>query len=101
MGELDVRAAVKTIMVHGPSRVMINPNEAVNSRRAREEHGVTPTVIFIRNDGWSLGANESLERAAYMMWPNEWAAYLRKPEEKARDIAEYASCSKVSAVGEL
>ena len=60
----QLQAFAKDIMEHGPQRVMISVDEAVSSRRAREDYGINPDVIFIRNDGWSLGAPTRLEAAA-------------------------------------
>src|SRR5262245_59247353 len=46
------------------NRVVIDElGGAVNPRRA-SEMGVTPDVVFIRNDGWVLGAPARLESVA-------------------------------------
>lgn len=68
------REIVKT----GPSRVMVAPDEALSSARARER-GIVPDVIFIRADGWSLGAPEHLEHHAELQWIDEWIGVLRRP----------------------
>jgi len=70
----------REIMPGGPDRVVVDPSgEAVPSRRAREEYGVQPDVIFIRDDHWTLGAPESLEDVARDMWAGEWAGLIRRP----------------------
>lgn len=72
-----------SIMARGPDRVVINrEGEALGSRRAREM-GVTPDVIFIRDDGWSLGAPARLRGVAESMWRDQWAGVLTRPETKA------------------
>lgn len=81
---------VQEILRRGPDRVVINSGgEAVPPRRAREEHGIDPTVIFIRDDGWSLGAPADFEQVAHKLWANEWIAFVRKPEVEAKPIREY------------
>lgn len=78
------------ILHRGPDRVVINESgEATTSRRAREDYGILPDVIFIRNDGWSLGAPAHLERVAYEMHQGEWVGYMRTPFVVERMISEY------------
>lgn len=88
---INLEAAVKRIMLHGPDRVIINQEgEAVDSRRAREEHGLRPAIVFIRNDGWSLGASSDLEQVAFQQWPREWIGFMRRPAETAKPMTEYS-----------
>lgn len=96
---LNIEAAVKMIMVHGPSRVMIDPDEAVPPARAREQYGIIPDVIFIRDDGWSLGAPKGLEGAAFKQWSDSWVAFLRRPATTAKPITDYTE--SLSRSGEL
>ncbi len=87
MSNINIEAAVRRIMLHGPDRVVIKANgEAVGSERARREHGVNPEVIFIRKDGWSLAAPRNLESIAYQQWAGDWVAFMRKPEPNAQPI---------------
>jgi hypothetical protein len=68
------------VLADGPSRVVISAEgEATTSRRAREEHGITPDVVFLRGDGWSLGAPWWFESIAYREWADEWVGYMRRP----------------------
>ena len=70
---------LREIQDHGPTRVVINLHgEATTPRRALDDHDVEPTVIYIRDDGWSLGAPEAFEQVAANMWRDEWVAVLRK-----------------------
>lgn len=75
MNALAIEAAVKMIGVHGPSRVLISKSgEAVRSDDPRA--GKNPlAVIFIRDDGWSLGASRKLAVSAFQLWP--WIAWVR------------------------
>ena len=74
------------IIANGPSRVLISPDEGVASKPARVEHGITPDVIFIRHDGWSLGAPSHLEADARKMWEGYWIGILRKPNTEPETI---------------
>lgn len=64
----------------GPSRVLINSEgEATTPQRAREEYSITPDIILIRKDGWSLGARKDHAREAARLWINEWKYFIIKP----------------------
>jgi len=86
---LNLNKLVEEIMTFGPRRVMVNGDEAMSPYRARENHAIEAEVIFIRNDGFSLGAPSYLEMSAWLMWKDEWVAFLRKPEKEAKPISEY------------
>jgi len=60
-----------------PDRILISlEGDAVPPERA-VEHGIPWDVIFIRNDGWSLGASNGLAMAAEALWPEEWVAVIK------------------------
>jgi len=49
----------------GPTRVVINEQgEATTYVRALTEYNVNYDVVFIRDDGWTLGAPSHLEAVA-------------------------------------
>ena len=74
---MEIEQILKDIKANGPTRVVINEyGDGVPSQRAREVHNILPTTIFIRHDGWSLGASEPFERIAYEIWKNEWTHVL-------------------------
>lgn len=59
-------------------RVVINASgEATTPSVAQREHGITPTIIFVRDDGWSLGAPAAFEEVARSLWRNEWVKEIR------------------------
>lgn len=70
---------------HGPlvERVLVDPGgTAVSPERAEAEHGITQdkvAVIFIRDDGWSLGATHELADDAYRLWKDEWKWFAVRP----------------------
>jgi len=87
---LDLKKVLDEIKIRGPNRVMIDEFEATSSRRAREEFGIEPTIIFVRNDGCSLAAPPQFEQTAYQMWEKEWVAYLRRGQvDMLLPIANY------------
>jgi hypothetical protein len=73
---INLEAAVKRIMAHGPDH-------------AREQYNLNPEVIFIRNDGWTLGAPRGLEWIAFQQWAGEWIGFLRKPDREAHPMTDY------------
>lgn len=84
-----VHSAWCSISNHGPQRVVINSSgEAVSSSRA-DRIGLVPDIIFIRDDGWSLGAPAALETIAYSIWRKEWAAFARRGDLAPSPITEY------------
>jgi hypothetical protein len=88
--QLNIERAARMIMLHGPNRVLISADgDAVPSAHARELHGVEPTIIFIRNDGWSLGAPAHLEWDAFQLWAGAWTGFMRKPEIQPQPINQY------------
>jgi hypothetical protein len=89
MTNVDIELVVRNIMAKGPSRVMVSKTKSTTCRVATTQFHIEPTIIFIRHDGWTLGANEKFEEAAYKTWPENWIAFLRKPNETAQPIAEH------------
>lgn len=68
--------AVLRVLQEGPDRVLVNAEgEAVSSARARER-SVRPTVLFVRDDGWSLGTPEQYRGVAEKLWHDHWVAKL-------------------------
>jgi hypothetical protein len=50
-------------------RGAITPEQNATKRRP-----IRPTVVFIRDDGWTLAADASGERAARRLWAHAWIA---------------------------
>lgn len=89
--EATLQEMAAKALAEGPDRVMISEHEALGSKRARELHGTVPDVVFLRGDGWSLGAPKELEYAAYRTWPDQWVGFMICPETAARPISEYGA----------
>lgn len=77
MTKNQIEDRIERIVQFGPDRVVIDQSgEATTPQRAREEYHVVPTVIFIRKDGWSLGAPEQFKRVAESLWLGDWVSKL-------------------------
>lgn len=86
----DLKAFAARVIAGGPARVVVNTNgEAVSCRRAREEHHLTPDVVFIRKDGWTLGAPNALAAVAEKLWRGEWLGVLVRPASEPVPYAEW------------
>lgn len=82
--------ATSRILAHGPTRVLVNEDGiAVKPRRAREVYDITPDIVFIRDDGWSLGAPKHLADIAEAIWENEWKGVLLRPLSVPITYGEY------------
>lgn len=80
------------IMSSGPDRVVINATgEAVSPARAACDHDCLPLVIFIRKDGWSLGAPLRFAAVAEALWMDAWVGIWRYP---AHDPRPYLRAAK-------
>lgn len=55
-----------------PTRVLLN----VHGQAGGPEHYPTEKigVIFVRDDGWSIGAARALRSVAYDLWPDKWVS---------------------------
>lgn len=64
-----------------PDRVVVDQSGyATSPGRALMDHGVTATVAFVRDDGWSLAAPAHLADVAHALWADKWyRTYLQLP----------------------
>jgi hypothetical protein len=54
-------------------RVVVDPDgRATTPERARRDYGITPDIVFERDDGWRLGAPSVYKNIAEDMWKDEW-----------------------------
>jgi len=68
---------ITKIKTNGPSRVVTSDEgQATTPDLAFERFSITPDVIFIRRDGWSLGASMRHYNVAFEMWADEWVAAM-------------------------
>jgi hypothetical protein len=73
----ELKAICRPTMENGPTRIVINEHgEAVAPSRTT----FPPDVIFVRHDGWSLGAPESLVATAERIWADCWVGVLMAGE---------------------
>ena len=62
----------------GPTRVLIDKEGTADPAwRARQEHHIIPDIVFVRDDGWTLGAPAYLEDEARELWKDDWVKEIR------------------------
>jgi len=62
-------STLEAIIARGPNRMMTPEDVAVLPRRRPH---LKWQWIFVRDDGWSLGANEQSVWFAHRTWPKQW-----------------------------
>lgn len=75
----------------GFSRVLTSDAGEATTPSMAVEKGITPSVGFLRDDGWSLGAPEYLKQSAYDLWEGSWTHFIRKGDTHWRPIKEYVN----------
>lgn len=75
--------------IRTPKVVVDSEGLGTTLERALKEYNIKPDIIFIRDDGWTLGAPSQFERVAYRMWHDRWVAFIRKPNIEAQPMSEY------------
>jgi hypothetical protein len=69
----SLREICRATMEGGPTRVVINESgEAVAPSRSTKP----VDIIFVRDDGWSLGAPIGLIGVAEAMWIDQWVGVI-------------------------
>ena len=59
-------------------QVLSTEGDATSPTIARRRHGAPPAaVVFVREDGWSIGAPAHLEATARALWPAEYRWTVR------------------------
>lgn len=77
--QTKLKTWVEELAKDGPVRVMVNKDgEATSPERAKQDYHVKPDVIYIRDDGWSLGAPFELIDVAEKTWRGYWVAFMRR-----------------------
>lgn len=89
-----VESIFSHICERGPDRVVVNFEGYAMPHRKAVHAGVPWDIVFVRNDGWTLGAPSHLEALAYDTWPKLWTHFIRRdPQTRAlgplQPISEY------------
>ena len=83
--KMEVEISVSTI-----NRVVVNERgEAKSPAMAAFDHDIIPEIVFIRNDGWALGAPKRFAAVAFEMWRKEWTHFAKAPDWDTKRILEY------------
>ncbi len=73
-----------------PTRVIVEADgSATTPRRAAHIFQVISNIIFIRDDGWTLGAPKEFESIAYGIWKDSWTHFVRKGHTQWIPIERY------------
>lgn len=83
-----IDTALANMSRNGPDRVLTSSRETSVPFEYAKEFGIEVELVFIRNDGWTLGCHRTHQPVAYRMWADEWIAILIKPEAEPRHIKD-------------
>lgn len=73
-----------------PTRVIVDDGGlGTTPEIAESQYGITPDIVFIRNDGWSLGAPFGFEGIAYRMWSDSWTRFCHRGDTQFTPISKY------------
>ena len=79
----EIFKALVNIAYNGPTGVVVSSDgETKPPLKAKEEDDIGPDIIFIRDDGWSLGAPAVFEEIADGMCTSDWVCVIHKPFPK-------------------
>ncbi len=76
---IDLATVRERIKTHGPTRVVVSVTDglyAVPPDAALRDYGIVADVVFIRNDGWSLGCRMWETGPTAALWAGEWVDCL-------------------------
>ena len=72
------------------NRVVVNEfGESKSPVAAAQQDGISPDIVFVRDDGWCLGAPKRFAAVAFGMWRREWTHFARDPDWDLKPIVEY------------
>ena len=71
------------------ARVLIDKKGTAVHPEMAIKIGSTSDILFIRDDGYALGAPQSLMHEAYHMWSKEWTAFYDFNIKKLMPIIAY------------
>ena len=72
----SIEGLVERMVRNGPTRVVIGRHAQATSPERALEKGIQVRTIFVRGDGWTLGAPDALEWVAYNTWAGDWTHML-------------------------
>jgi hypothetical protein len=80
----NILETLRDIAYNGPTRVVVDSSGEVKPPiRAKRENGIESDVIFVSNDGWSLGAPiELCDVAEDIHDAVDWVVVIHKPFPK-------------------
>ena len=93
MTPAELERVASDVRTMGPQRVMVNSNGAsVSAGRAKTIYKVESDVVFIRGDGWTLGAPARLREEAHSTWPDLWVGCMTRDGSTWSSVRPVAEC---------
>ena len=75
----------------GPDKVLVfQPNIEVTPEIADSIYNIKPDIVFLNDDGSSLGAPSNLKSVAMSLHHGKWVAFAEKPFEEFKSIQDNA-----------
>ena len=77
MTDAQIKEAIDNASRNGPTRVVYSDEgQATTPELALQLYNEVAEVVFIRNDGWTLGASMKYYKVAHDLWEGDWAAVV-------------------------
>lgn len=70
--EERIDQAVEVLRKQGPQRTLLPDGTGVRPKHAYKDFGIIPEIVFIRQDGWTLGVMPDTYEMGRKMWEDEW-----------------------------
>ena len=83
---LDI--AMENLGQYGTDRVVTSARATTVPYAYAGEFGIEVELVFIRDDGWTLGCHRTHQSVAYQMHQDRWIAMIIKPEGEPRLIGD-------------
>lgn len=85
-GELTVQQvidiAIQRVKKQGPARVIIDEEMQAHSAIRALRSGVVYEWVFVRDDGWTLGASDKFADGAAYLWRESWIGVLHVLDDR-------------------
>lgn len=95
-----VESALKELEDKGPRRILCGCGTAKgvgNITSLDVDIFLSAPIIFIREDGWTLGCHKAARNEAFELWKEEWVAFIEPGtfQNCPRGISEFSEVKSV------
>ncbi|MBL8048107.1 MAG: hypothetical protein JNJ45_05445 [Chthonomonas sp.] len=89
-----IKKAIRQLQSEGPARILCDDGFARSPQSIGDLDKsiyLNAPIIFIRDDGWTLGVHRGNQAEAHQMWKSTWVAFVLpgKFEDLPLHISEY------------